>query len=110
MAPRVRSSLRTKKVCNKVKEAMTKPASGSYYCNVKGCPKRRSIYGPEGGKPSRCKIHKDPDMIDVVNKRCEDPGCKFHAIFGVAGGRKTHCRIHKPPETVDVVSAKCIEP
>jgi hypothetical protein len=88
---------------------MTKPARGSYFCNIKGCPRRRSVYGPEGGRPTRCKIHKDPEMIDVINKRCEEPGCKFHAIFGIMGGKKTHCRIHKPQETVNVVSKKCIE-
>jgi hypothetical protein len=87
---------------------MTKPARGSAYCNVKGCPKRQSVYGLIGGRPTRCKIHKGPEMIDVKNPRCEDPGCKFQAHFGIAGGKKTHCSIHKPPEMVDVAHLKCI--
>jgi hypothetical protein len=105
MAPRARA---TKKASDKVKEAMTKPAKASRFCAVKGCP-RRSTYGPVGGKPSRCKKHILPEMIDVRSKRCEDPGCKFIATFGVAGGRRTHCRFHKPPEMVNVVCQKCIE-
>jgi hypothetical protein len=109
MAPRARSSLRTKKASDKIKEAMKKSAKGSTYCNVKGCPRRRSIYGPEGGKPSRCKRHKG-SYIDVVHKRCEDTGCKFRACFGIAGGRPTHCSIHKPQEMVDIANPKCIEP
>jgi hypothetical protein len=110
MASRVKAYLRTKKRSDKVKEAMTKPAKGSKYCNVKGCPKRFSVYGPEGGKPSRCKIHKGPKMINVISKRCEDPGCKFQATFGIVRGRPTHCKRHKPPEMVDVANPRCIEP
>ncbi|GAQ84223.1 hypothetical protein KFL_001810040 [Klebsormidium nitens] len=59
----------------------------------------------------RCKIHRDPKMINVVpSKRCEDPKCDLFASFGIAGGKKTHCSIHKPPEMVNVSCQKCIEP
>jgi hypothetical protein len=110
MAPRARAYLRTKKASDKVKEAMTKPSKGSKYCNVKGCPRRRSSFGVLGGRPTRCKKHKDPKMINVVSKRCEDPKCDLFASFGIAGGKKTHCSIHKPLEMVDVTHPRCIEP
>jgi hypothetical protein len=108
MGPRARAYLRTKKASDKVKEAMKKPAKGTRFCTVKDCS-RQSSFGPVGGKLSRCKKHKG-SYINVVSKRCEDPGCKFQAHFGIMGGKKTHCSIHKPSEMVDVAHPKCIEP
>jgi hypothetical protein len=36
-------------------------------CKYDGC-KKYSTYGDKGGKPTYCKIHKTPEMIDIINK------------------------------------------
>jgi EsV-1-7 cysteine-rich motif len=43
-----------------------------------------------------------PGMIDVKNKRCEDPGCGKTPNFGEPGKRARFCSTHKLPNHVNV--------
>jgi hypothetical protein len=62
-------------------------------------PKARLLRGARGSR-----------MIDVVNKRCIEPGgCEFGRTFGIPGGKATHCKTHKKPSMVDVVHPKCLK-
>jgi len=49
-------------------------------------------------------------MVDVVSKRCKEPGCGKQPNFGVKGQRPTRCAAHKTDGMVEVVHTRCEEP
>ena len=78
------------------------------YCKECLPEKKRTSYGPEGGKPICCAMHKSAEMVDVMNKRCEHVGCtSVNPVFGFVLRKGTHCGKHKTPEMVDVVNKRC---
>lgn len=34
-------------------------------------------------------------MVDVVNKRCQHPGCKKRPVFGFEGEKGRFCSLHR---------------
>ena len=78
------------------------------YCKECLPEKKRTSYGPEGGKPICCAMHKSAEMVDVMNKRCEHVGCtSMNPVYGFELRKGTHCGKHKTPEMVDVVNKRC---
>ena len=39
-------------------------------------------------------------QVDVVSKRCQEPGCTKHASFGFLGGHRQFCAKHKSADMV----------
>jgi nitrite reductase/ring-hydroxylating ferredoxin subunit len=55
-----------------------------------------------------CSSCKTPEMVDVVNNRCEHEGCQKRPAFNVQGQKKRRfCGVHKLDGMVDVVSNRC---
>lgn len=55
-----------------------------------------------------CKLHKDPAMVDVKNKKCERKGCKKRPTFNFKGEtRPKYCADHRDKVMVDVISKRC---
>jgi len=53
-----------------------------------------------------CKMHKEPEMVDVKNKRCEN--CNKQASFNIPGFKNGRfCVNHKSDDMVDVKSKRC---
>jgi hypothetical protein len=67
----------------------------------------RATFGLPGGKAQYCKNHKEPDMVDVKNKKCEADDCTAQPNFGLPGGKAQYCKNHKKPGMVDVKHEKC---
>lgn len=54
-----------------------------------------------------------PDDVDVVNKRCAEPGCDKHPAFGKPNSGKAgahRCKAHMELGDVDLLSKRCAEP
>ena len=47
------------------------------------------------------------DMINVVDKLCEEKDCITRASFGIELKKPTHCLLHKEPLMYNVVSKSC---
>ncbi len=74
-------------------------------CAITAC------YGIEGELPSRCAKHALPDMVNVVSKRCEHPGCSKQPTFNVEGEKNARfCKEHALPTMVDISHKKCEHP
>jgi len=59
-------------------------------------------------RPRFCSAHKEPNMVDVRNKRCEANGCSAQPAFNVEGSmRARFCSAHKEPNMVNVISKRC---
>lgn len=63
-------------------------------------PKRTTL------QPRFCARHKLPGMMDVRNRRCEEPGCTRQPSYGKEGQRRQFCFTHKRPGDVDVKSTR----
>lgn len=58
-------------------------------------------------KPAKyCFIHKEPSMIDVRMKKCEE--CTSRATCGIVGQGKTKCRTHVIPPMVVEPNKMCL--
>jgi len=86
---------------------MTTIRNDMTFCKDCRPQKKHAKYGRKGGKPTHCRKHKSDEMVNVVNKRCEDDQCDEFAVYGVKGGKRTHCRKHKSDEMVNVVNKRC---
>ena len=76
--------------------------------NIK-CNKNACYNFPNIKKGKFCNIHKEPDMIDVKNKRCEHTGCMKQPIFNLKGCNiGKFCSIHKEAGMIDVKNKRCI--
>lgn len=59
-------------------------------------------------QPRFCARHKLPGMMDVRNRRCEEPGCTRQPSYGMEGQRRQFCFTHKRAGDVDVKSTRCV--
>ena len=70
-----------------------------------------AFYGtPDSTVASRCAVHKEPGMVDVVSKHCEHPpgDCYTFPCFGHAlGTPATRCSLHQEPGMVDMTYKQC---
>ena len=41
-----------------------------------------------------CKEHKEPDMVDVINKKCSYENCNISASLGLPGHKRETCFQH----------------
>ena len=67
------------------------------YCSVKGCFNKRIYTFPLKKIPLYCCIHKDTNMIDVVNKICIK--CKYYNISNVSKKLCSYCYNISCPES-----------
>jgi len=49
-------------------------------------------------------------MVDIVSRRCREPGCGRRPLYNMDGLRPVCCSQHKLPGMIDVVSTRCQEP
>jgi hypothetical protein len=88
-------------------------------CNHESGCKTAPIFGyPDDLKASRCLIHKESEMIDIFNVKCEFPGCtkqRTHNFIKFEGNdniehkkhRPRFCGEHKEPGMVNVLVKMC---
>ena len=58
-----------------------------------------------------CCKHALDGMIDVVSKRCAEPGCDTRPSYNKPGEKAgLYCSTHALDGMVDVVHQRCIEP
>ena len=66
---------------------------------------------PGESKGIYCSIHKKPNMVDVLNKKCQESGCKKRPCFNAPSETMgIYCKIHKKPNMVDFQHKKCHGP
>jgi nitrite reductase/ring-hydroxylating ferredoxin subunit len=77
-------------------------------CQTEGC-KTLPSYNVDGEtKPLYCLLHREDDMVNVINKKCAHEGCKTRPSYNVDGETKgLYCVLHREDGMVDVVSRKC---
>ena len=72
------------------------------------CGKRASFNIVGETKGQFCKEHKEPNMIDVLNKTCIIYNCKVRPTYNISGETKAHfCKNHKELNMINVVSKRC---
>ena len=71
------------------------------------CNSKYPTFGMPYGKPERCKGCKTPDMVDVKNPRCKEPGCNFQTSYGFSGWGITHCTSHKLAGMINLRANRC---
>ncbi|CAL8467240.1 g6776 [Coccomyxa elongata] len=72
-------------------------------CTHPGC-KTWAYFNNQGEQRGYfCSAHKEPGMVDVVNKLCEHPNCNKHPNFNHPGATHAQfCSQHKEPGMVNV--------
>jgi hypothetical protein len=79
-----------------------------HICIHDGCDKRSSFNSIGESRPQYCAGHKQPKMVNVLDKKCEYDGCYKIPNFNNPGETSgKFCNGHKKPEMVDVVHKKC---
>jgi hypothetical protein len=81
-------------------------------CRFEDCT-TRSSYGYVDGddkRATRCKEHQLPDMVDVISKRCETPGCDKYPSFAEFGKPRAYCKTCKTSDMVNVITKQCETP
>lgn len=59
-------------------------------------------------KPVACSEHAAETMVDVVNKKCGQPGCQKQPTHGLTGTRtREFCFAHAPPEMINLHIKMC---
>lgn len=93
--------------CNKCRLKMSlKPKKNK--CNICGCRANFNFSCHKFGV--KCSKHKDPNMIDVKNKKCQEIGCNKRPVYNKEGESVgIFCKSHKEPYMIDVKSSKCQE-
>ncbi|GAQ84804.1 hypothetical protein KFL_002060250 [Klebsormidium nitens] len=98
------------------KAVSTRPKRGpvegqiSYHkkCNWPGGCVKNPSFGYPGQGRERCKEHKEPDMLNVIDKLCGIEGCRKRPSQGHPGGPATRCKKHAEPGQVNVANRRCI--
>jgi hypothetical protein len=73
-------------------------------CTQPNCEKR-AVYGIIFGAPIKCGIHREDDMTNVVNKRCEFDGCGKRPSYNYPDQEGSRfCATHKLDTMVDIVN------
>ena len=76
-------------------------------CEFIGCEKRAS-FGSIPKVARFCASHKSADMINVVSKTCEHPGCKTIPIYNIASSKVARfCALHKSADMINVKDKTC---
>lgn len=75
-------------------------------CSHQGC-KKHPVYGNKEERPTRCKLHAENGMENVVNKRCDHQGCMKFPSYGITGKRASRCKEHADNDMVNVVNKRC---
>ena len=58
--------------------------------------------------PIFCVLHKEPEMVDVFNRRCQHDGCHTQPCYNYESeNRPIFCLLHKEPEMIDVRNRRC---
>ena len=80
-----------------------------YYCILCG---KQASFNYSGQRAQYCATCKEPEMIDVRNKKCEYPGCgSLNPSFNYPDQtRGRFCGKHKEPEMINVRSKICEYP
>jgi EsV-1-7 cysteine-rich motif len=85
-----------------------------YYirCQDTACTGVCASYGYEAdGRKIRCAKHKEDDMVDLINRKCNEPKCNVTASFGYeADKKKLRCFAHKDDDMVSLTSRFCKHP
>ena len=89
--------------CNICRVKLIKTTNKCKVCGVK------AIYNFEGEKEGiSCSKHKDINMIDVKNKKCEYKSCKKKSSFNFEGEKiRRFCYDHKEENMIDIKHKKC---
>jgi hypothetical protein len=59
-------------------------------------------------KPLYCNQHKLPNMIDIINKRCQNEGCMKQPNYNYDGKTKPlYCNQHKLDNMIDIKHKRC---
>ena len=75
-------------------------------CKADGCSVSAS-YGQEGSKVRVfCVKHREPDMVIVGHRTCENAECSKIPVFGFEKPPK-FCRDHREPGMTDLLTKKC---
>ena len=84
-------------------------STAAHTCEVAGCGARAQFGTVRGGRPQRCKTHKDPAMVDVKRPRCDVQGCNKSPSYGrpTDASRVSRCRQHADPDMVFTRSRTC---
>ena len=79
-----------------------------YLCILCG---KQALYDYSGQRPKYCGKHKEPEMINVVSKKCEYPGCgSLNPSFNYPDQTKgKYCGKHKEPEMINVLEKRKCE-
>ena len=63
-------------------------------CKAENCLKN-GVFGYVGSKENFCKIHKQSNMIDIINKKCEFENCNYQPTYDMKGGKGKYCKYGK---------------
>jgi hypothetical protein len=76
-------------------------------CTFDNCS-RRPIYDIPDGKGTRCKQHKEDNMIHIIKRKtCND--CDKPAVYNEKGKRPLYCYVHKKDNMTNVKDSVCQE-
>jgi len=70
----------------------------------------RACYNTEGKKALYCSVHKEPGMINVVNRdKCIEDGCITRPSYNFLNEKKgIYCEIHKKPNMHNIKDKRCV--
>ena len=94
-------------VCSKHKSDNMINVVSKTRCIHKGCTVLNPLFDYKGGKGRYCVTHKEPDMVDVKHKRCEQDGCDLQPSYDIKGGKGRFCTTHKMPDMIDIKNHYC---
>lgn len=69
--------------------------------------KKYATFSAVKGTPLRCKDHRLPGDVDVLNKMCEGEGCMKRPSFAAVGGAAKRCKSHALSGDVNVNGRRC---
>lgn len=76
-------------------------------CKAPECKKNAYFNKPTEKTGKFCSTHKEPDMINVKDKRCIEEGCCQRPSFNILGGKPIYCGTHKKEEMLNVMTKFC---
>lgn len=76
-------------------------------CQHEGCTVQPS-FGYQSNKPTHCKMHKEPDMMNVKGLKCTISGCNKHATYGnKKTNKKERCAEHANNTMINLCTDVC---
>jgi hypothetical protein len=99
-----------KKCSHGIRTAYCKVCGGSAICKTEGCVKR-ALFAEVGKTATRCRLHKETDMVDTVHKMCKYEGCMKIASYALRDANMPeYCTTHKGLDMMNIVSRHCDAP